>query len=183
MPLRRWMRRNLSFLGLLLFVFVCFFRLGTIRVPATADRESPLPQVEPVHIHFTLNSSVSRLSGESPGETTSYEASNEHTQTNIRLFIGIFTAAKGRDSKYGKRRAAIRDTWLPAAQSLNSTVTRFVVGNDDDAVIRRKLNAEMQQFPNQFMHIDMPDHSGHLTQKMASFLFAVSAAYDADWIL
>lgn len=65
------------------------------------------------------------------------------------------TAAKGVDSKFGKRRAAIRDTWLPAAKSLDGAETRFVVGNADDAVIMEKLRAEMQKFKDEFMHMDM----------------------------
>jgi len=64
------------------------------------------------------------------------------------------TAAKGVDSKFGKRRAAIRDTWLPIANSLNHTVTRFVMGKSDDPIIAQKLQREMKLFPDEFLELD-----------------------------
>lgn len=65
------------------------------------------------------------------------------------------SAAKGIDSKYGKRRKAIRDTWLPAAKSLKDTVVRFVVGVEHNPVILEKLQREMAQFKDEFLSLDV----------------------------
>ena len=56
---------------------------------------------------------------------------------------------------YGKRRAAIRDTFLPALSTMPETEFKFVVGHSADIFVTASMAVEEARYPGSFMHLNM----------------------------
>ncbi|KAK9831532.1 hypothetical protein WJX81_006529 [Elliptochloris bilobata] len=119
-------------------------------------------------------------------------ATDDRQRKRVLAFVGVQTGfmrpgASGRYD-YAKRRAALRSTWFPgsaagmAAVDAGGLALRFVVGHSADAAQEAALAAEEKEHGD-FFRLDLQEAYLDLAHKTLAFLRAVTAAFDADFIV
>jgi Galactosyltransferase len=77
----------------------------------------------------------------------------------------VQTAPSDENSQYGRRRKAIRETWLPELVALPATQVQWVVGRSTPR-IASKMAREERKYPGTFMHLKVTVRT-HPTQRTA----------------
>lgn len=67
----------------------------------------------------------------------------------------IQTPADGESGDYGKRRKAIRETFLPGMQEAAGIEAKFVVGRVDDPKLALASSAEQSRHTSSFLTLDV----------------------------
>jgi hypothetical protein len=65
------------------------------------------------------------------------------------------TTPSGLHDKYGRRRTAIRGTFLQNLTSLEDVEAKFVVGRSSEVAVRAAFAREVAKTPEQYLQLDM----------------------------
>lgn len=74
---------------------------------------------------------------------------------SVKTCSSVQTNPSSPKDKYGKRRKAIRDTFLDSLTAVPDSETKFVVGRSTDKRASRAFAQEVSLHPDQYFHLDM----------------------------
>lgn len=85
------------------------------------------------------------------------------------MHIHVQTTPSYRSSSYGRRRGAIRDTFLPDFATLPDSEFKFVIGQTGDPLVTASMAYEELLHPGTFMHLNMTVRVSLLLSREAFF--------------
>eukprot|EP00892_Ulva_mutabilis_P001051 jgi/Ulvmu1/10947/UM007_0126.1 len=179
-------RKSASLYGCaVVLVSIVAFLFGFASTPPA----HPLPDEEYLEsgpASFILQQSISRTN------VPRYERSTQDDRTKVNIFIAIFTPADGESGDYGRRRKAIRETFLPNLEEVAGVEAKFIVGRVSDPGLAVRAKAEQTRYASSFLAVDAKDCtacsglracSACMTEKLLAFYRAVTTQYDARWVI